>query len=102
VDDSPKAEIYHSDGNPSYKEVSYWGGKHHANYDKSETYTVEGINSDLRKYIPFLQWRSKCFLRSLATAKIVLHIFVYAYNKFNQMKLTYPKLKTAFHLIQFV
>jgi IS1 family transposase len=102
VDTSAKAKAYHSDGNPSYQEVFYWGGEHFTHYDKSETYTVEGINSDLRKYIPFLQRRSKCFLRSLTTAKIVLNIFVYAYNRFNQMKLAYPKLKTAFHLIQFV
>ena len=102
VDNSPKANNYHSDGYQSYQELYYHGGKHHAHYDKSETYTVEGVNSDLRKYIPFLQRRSKCFLRSLETAKTVLNIFVYAYNQFGEAKRKYPKLKNALHLIQFV
>ena len=103
VDNAPKAKVYHSDGYPSYREISYYG-KHYAHYgwDKSETYTVEGVNSDLRKYIPFLQRKSKCFLRSLETAKVVLRIFVYAYNRFCEMKCRYPKLKNAFYLTQFV
>ena len=87
VDNSPKAAHYHSDGYQSYQELYYHGAEHHTHYDKSETYTVEGINSDLRKYIPFLQRRSKCFLRSLDTAKIVLNIFVYAYNQFGEAKM---------------
>lgn len=103
VDVSPKAKIYHSDGYVAYREISYHG-KHFAHYgfDKSQTYTVEGVNSDLRKYIPFLQRKSKCFLRSIETGKAVLRIFVHAYNRFCQQKLKYPKLKTAFHLTMFV
>ena len=102
IDNSPKADNYHSDGYQSYQEVYYHDAKHHAHYDKSETYTVEGINSDLRKYIPFLQRRSKCFLRSLETAKTALKIFIHAYNKFGEAKKKYPRLKSALHLIQFV
>ena len=67
VDSSAKANVYHSDGLHAYRDVIYWG-EHHYHLDKSETYTVEGINSDLRHYIPFLRRRSKCFLRSLKTA----------------------------------
>jgi len=103
VDASPKATEYRSDGYRSYREVSYHG-KHYAHYgwDKSETYTVEGVNSDLRKYIPFLQRKSKCFLRSLETAKTVLNIFVNAYNQFGNMKQRYPHLKNAFYVGQFI
>ena len=103
VDTSPKAETYHSDGYVSYREIVY-EGKHFAHYgwDKSETYTVEGVNSDLRKYIPFLQRKSKCFLRSIETAKMVLRIFVYAYNRFCEAKIEYPRLKSALYLTQFV
>ena len=57
VDNSPKADIYHSDGYLGYRDVSYYG-KHFYHYDKSETYTVEGVNSDLRHYIPFLRRKS--------------------------------------------
>ena len=101
VDESPKADFYHSDGYVSYQEVSYYGQFQH-HYDKSETYSVEGVNADLRHYIPFLKRRSRCFLRSLDTAEAVLRIFSYAYNRFCQAKLMYPKLKPAFHLTQFI
>ena len=101
IDDSPKADFYHADGYVSYQEVSYYGYFQH-HYDKSETYTVESVNSDLRKYIPFLQRKSKCFLRSLDTARAVLKIFMHAYNKFNQQKQEHPKYKNSYHLTQFI
>ena len=101
VDDTPKASFYHSDGYVSYQEVLYYGHFQH-HYDKSETYTVEGLNADLRHYIPFLRRKSRCFLRSLDTAQAVLKIFMYAYNRFCEAKLKYPKLKSAFHLTQFI
>jgi len=53
VDSAPKADIYHSDGWSGYKGVAY-GGEHQAHLDKTETYTVEGVNADLRHYIPGL------------------------------------------------
>ena len=81
VDSAPKAEIYHSDGWSGYKGVSY-GGEHRAHLDKSETYTVEGVNADLRRYIPGLARRSRCFYRSLDTLRAVLFVFVRAYNQF--------------------
>ena len=101
ADTSPKAQINHSDGLPAYRGVIYWG-KHYYHFDKSETYTVEGINSDLRHYIPFLRRRSKCFLRSLKTGMTILRIFVYAYNKFCGEKMRYPKYREHYYLTQFI
>ena len=66
VDEAPKARFYFSDTNLSYQNVSYLG-KHFYFRDKSHTFTVEGVNSDIRKYIAALQRRSKCFFRSLDT-----------------------------------
>ena len=37
--------------------------------NKSQTYTVESVNSDLRYYIPPLKRKSKCFFRSIDTSK---------------------------------
>ncbi|MGN1412430.1 MAG: hypothetical protein ACI4WH_08005, partial [Oscillospiraceae bacterium] len=54
--------------------------------------TVESINSDLRHYIPILARRSKCFSRKFETIKIVLEVFVDAYNRFGLAKYQY-KLK---------
>jgi len=81
VNRAPTAGDYHSDGWSGYKGVFYCG-KHHAHLDKSETYTVEGVNADLRQYIPGLARRSRCFYRSFETMRAVLAVFVRAYNKF--------------------
>ena len=90
VDSSISAKHYYSDANPSYQDVSYFG-EHFYFRDKSHTFTVEGINSDIRKYIAVLQRRSKCFFRSLESFKSVMNIFVYSYNKFGQYKFLFPK-----------
>jgi len=47
VDRSPKALRYYSDAYPAYSEICY-EGSHLSLKNKSQTYTIEGINSDLR------------------------------------------------------
>jgi hypothetical protein len=71
---------------------------------KSETYTVEGANSDLRHYIPGLARRRKCFYRLLETLYAVMKLFVYAYNRFGEYKAKYrlianhrPESKSRLH-----
>ena len=49
VDSSIKAKHYYSDANPGYQQVRY-SGEHFFFRDKSHTFTVEGVNSDIRKY----------------------------------------------------
>ena len=89
VDDAPPSEKYYSDGWLGYLDVVY-PGKYHRNVrDKSNTFTVEGVNSDLRHYIPTLKRRSKCFARSLETMRAVLEVFVEAYNKFGVAKASF-------------
>ena len=77
-------------------------GVHTSLKNKSQTYPVEGVNSDLRHYIPALHRRSKCFFRSLDTMKAVFKIFVLAFNKFAIAKLLYPSLKSALTLSRFI
>ena len=64
VDNSSKASKYYSDAYHAYAEVGY-EGVHTSLKNKSQTYTVEGVNSDLRQYIPPLRRKSKCFFRSI-------------------------------------
>ena len=45
-----KPKFYYSNANPSYQKVSY-SEQHFFFRDKSHTFTVESINSDIRKYI---------------------------------------------------
>ncbi len=92
VDNSPDAEYYCTDGYIGYQDVIY-PGKHVRNLrDKSDTYTVEGVNADLRHYIPSLARRSRCFPRSLETLKAVISVFVEAYNRFGLAKYNFKRL----------
>ena len=101
VDNSSKADHYYSDAYPVYNEVCYYGTYTSFN-DKSQTYTVEGVNSDLRHYIPPLRRKSKCFFRSLDTAKAVFKIFVSAFNEFALSKFLHPSLKPSLFLSLFI
>lgn len=60
VDNAPDAEYYCTDGYNGYIDIAY-PRKHIRNiHDKSDTFTVEGVNADLRHYIPVLARRSRC------------------------------------------
>ena len=101
VDSALKAKYYYSDANPSYQKVSY-SGQHFYFRDKAHTFTVESINSDIRKYIAALQRKSKCFFCSLETFQAIMRVFVYAYNKLGEFKQRFPRLKSAVGLTSFL
>jgi IS1 family transposase len=89
VDTAPSADNYCTDGYLGYIDVVY-PGKHVRNiHNKNDTYTVEGVNADLRHYIPVLRRRSRCFPRKLETLKAVLHVFADAYNAFGVAKMKF-------------
>ena len=86
VDAAPAAARYCTDGFLGYVDVVY-PGKHVRNIrDKSDTFTVEGVNADIRHYIPILARRSRCFARKLETLAAVVEVFVEAYNRFGEAK----------------
>ena len=58
VDNSPKAELYFSDAFPVYSQVCY-EGVYRALNNKSQTFSVEFVNADLRHYIPPLHRKSR-------------------------------------------
>ena len=101
IDFSPKAKQYYSDGYNGYFPLNYHGGKYKSLNNKSQTYNIESVNSDFRKYIPFLQRKSKCFSRSLETFKAVFKVFRYIYNKFSSIKRKFSNLKNIY-LINFI
>ena len=93
VDSSPTASKYCTDGFLGYIDVVY-PGEHVRNIrDKSDTFTVESVNADLRHYIPILARRSRCFARTLETLKAVLEVFVDAYNRFGEAKYKYRQTR---------
>jgi IS1 family transposase len=87
VDSAPDAESYCTDGYPGYIDVAYPGIHIRNAENKNDTFTVEGINADLRHYIPVLARRSRCFCRKIETLEAVLAVFIDAYNKFGEAKL---------------
>jgi len=89
VDAAPSARNYFTDGFTGYIDVVY-PGRHIRNlHDKSNTFTVEGVNADLRHYIPVLARRSRCFARTLETLQAVVEVYVNAYNQFGRAKYMY-------------
>lgn len=106
VDGSAPAKRYYSDGWMGYIDIVYPGAYIRNAHDKSNTYTVEGVNADLRHYIPVLARRSRCFARRLETLRAVLEVFVEAYNRFGRAKhryrLTHEKGELPFAVIDFL
>ena len=106
VDSAPPAKRYYTDGYLGYIDVVY-PGKHIRNIcDKSNTFTVEGVNADLRHYIPLLARRSRCFARKLETLQAVVEVFAQAYNQFGAAKYKYRQTRQTgeipFALVDFL
>jgi len=86
VNNSPHAEQYFSDGYLGYKDVAYPGKFTQNSFDKSDTFTVESGNADLRTFIPTLQRRSRCFPRKIENLNAALKLYAYCYALFGQWK----------------
>jgi len=89
VDNGPEAKKYCTDGWTGYVDVVYPGRHIRNTRDKSDTFTVEGVNADLRHYIPTLARRSRCFPRKLETLQAVIEVFADAYNQFGKAKMQF-------------
>ncbi len=78
----PEASRYCTDGSEVYPEVIWpdaaW---HQISIAKEETYTIEGINADLRTYLGRLKRRSRCFSRSLEKLCEAVRLFVWHDNR---------------------
>ena len=90
IDSAPQAEDYYTDGFLMYQDLSYWGN-HTMLKDKSETYSVEGGNADIRHYLARLHRASRCFSRCFKALARAVELFVYFYNERQLKKRKYPK-----------
>ena len=75
------AEQYYSDQFFLYDNLTYRRGYHLSLANKSETYSVEGGNADLRHYLTRLARRSRCFSRCLVWLNRHLKAFAHAWNQ---------------------
>jgi len=99
VDAAPHAKSYFSDAFNTYKELCWWG-THQAMYGKSETYSVEGDNAELRHYLARLTRRSRCFSKCINALRRAVELFVWCWNQRQLRRQRYPHYPS--HLIDFV
>ncbi len=90
---------YYSDLFSAYQTVLYWPAVHYPMPDKSETYSVEGDNAELRHYLARLARSSRCFSRCEKALRKAIKIFVFAFNKRQLYKQKHPKYPA--HIIDF-
>ena len=99
VDQAPQAQAYYSDGCTTYAELVYGPAVYAALPDKSETYSVEGGNADLRHSLARLARKSRCFSRSIDGLRRAIKLLVWAYNQRQLWKQRYPTYSR--HVIDF-
>jgi IS1 family transposase len=91
LDRSPFAHQYYSDAFATYETLLYAPGVHTALPNKSQTYSVEADNAELRHYLARLVRRSRCFSRSLHALWRSVKLFVFACNRRQLFKHEFPK-----------
>ena len=91
LDRSAQAKQYYSDAFAVYDTLVYYPGHHQAMLDKSQTYSVEADNSELRHYLARLARKSRCFSRSIHALWRLVKLFVFAWNRRQLYKRAFPK-----------
>ena len=100
VDRGPGAKQYFSDEFNTYGTLVYYPGQHESVGDKSQTYSVEGDNAELRHYLARLGRKSRCFSRCLQALRRAVKLFVFCWNRRQLYKQAYPHYPA--HLVDFV
>jgi len=100
VDRGPGAEQHYSDLFNTYGTLVYLPGHHEFVDDKSQTYSVEGDNTELRHYLARLGCKSRCFSRRIRALWRAVKLFVYAWNRRQLYKREHPHYSA--HLADFV
>lgn len=100
VDDAPKAKWYFSDGLDVYASLWYHLGRYSVSIGKTDTFSVEANNAELRHYLARLARSSRCFSRCPRALACAVRLFVYYFNQRQLRKHAFPKYN--FHIIDFV
>jgi insertion element IS1 protein InsB len=100
VDEAQKAKWYFSDGFVTYAALWYHGGRYEVSQTKNDTYSVEGDNADLRHYLARLARKSRCFSRCADALRSAITLFVFAFNRRQLQKQTFPNYRL--HVKDFV
>ena len=100
LDRAPQARRYYSDAFSVYQALIYTPGSHVALPNKSQTFSVEAGNAELRHYLARLARRSRCFSRCIQALRRAVKLFVYAWNRRQMHKRRFPKYEA--HVRDFV
>src|SRR5437879_12598201 len=90
---SPQATRYISYAFVWYARQVYDPGQYQAMHGKSQTYSVEADNAELRHYLARLARKSRCFSRCIQALAGAIKLFVFAWNRhqlFRRAQPTYP------------
>lgn len=100
VDRLPPARRYCSDALAVYQEL-LWpeGSEHVVSKGKAETYSVEGMNGDIRRYLGRLQRKSRCFSRNWEALARAVRLFTWHYNRRRRIILRHPQYRNGLPLL---
>lgn len=100
IEGAPPATQYYSDAFPLYERLVYYPGHHAVAPGKSQTYSVEGENAELRHYLARLTRKSRCFSRSIDALRRAIKLFVHAWNRRQLHRHAFPAY--VCHVMEFV
>jgi len=83
-----------------YERLVNYPGHHAVAPGKSQTYSVEADNAELRHYLARLGRKSRCFSRSIDALRRAVKLFVYAWNRRQLHRRAYPSY--ACHVMDFI
>ena len=95
LDRSPQAKHYYSDAFAVYDTLVYYPGHHRSLLNKSQTYSVEADNAELRHYLARLARKSRCFTRCLRALSQAIKLFAFAWNRRQLYKHLFPRYPAA-------
>jgi IS1 family transposase len=95
IDDAPAAFQYCSDGFSTYDALNYPPGLHLVAEGKTQTYSVEGGNADLRHSLARLTKKPRCFSRSIEALRRAITLFVHCWNKRQLYRHRFPAYNPA-------
>ena len=90
IDEVPNAFQYCTDGFPVYEGRNYHRGWHLVAHGKSQTYSVEAGNAELRHYLKCLARSTRCFAKQLDSLIRRIKLFVHCWNQRQLFKRAYP------------
>ena len=90
VDTAPKAKQYYSDAFDAYDRLWYHFGRYEVSEGKTDTFSVEADNAELRHYLARLARSSRCFSRCPFALECALRLFIYCYNRRQLYKQLFP------------